>query len=115
MQQNILAKIKGLVGIANKAGYLVIGSDNLKGYNKKLYLLLTSDSYGKTIEKITNQLKQSTNCDIYTFCENEFLQIVNIPNCKIVGIKNKGISEEIIKYIRSNNIDWKRKTRRCFK
>ena len=105
MQQNILSKIKGLVGIANKAGYLVIGSDNLKGYNKKLYLLLTSDSYGKTIQKITNQLKQNTDCDIFTFSVEEFSQIVTIPNCKIVGIKNKGLSEEIIKYIRSNNID----------
>ena len=93
------------MGIANKAGYLIIGSDNLKGYDKKMYLLLKSESAGRPIEKITNNLIQKSNCNVFTFCENEFLQMVGITNCKIVGIKNKGISEEIIKYIRSNDID----------
>ena len=114
MQQQTITKIKGLLGIANKAGYLIIGSDNLKGYDKKMYLLLTSKSAGKTIQKITKFIQQKSGCNVFEFCEEEFLQITGIFNCKIVGIKNKGISEEIIKYLRSNDIDWKRKTRRWF-
>ena len=105
MQNQTITKIKELLGIANKAGYLIIGSDNLKGYDKKLYLLLKSESAGRTIEKITNYIYKKNNCNVFTFCESEFLQMTNISNCKIVGIKNKGISEEIIKYIRSYDID----------
>ena len=102
--QNNLQRAKGLISIANKAGYLIIGSDNLKNYNKKLYLIVKNKSGGKNLNKIAQQNMLTTNCEVITLDENNFDLVVNIPNCKIVGIKNKGISDEIIKYIRSENI-----------
>ena len=36
MQIQEINKIKGLVNISNKAGYLIIGADNLKKYNKNI-------------------------------------------------------------------------------
>jgi len=97
LQKVTMQKIKGLVNIARKAGYLIIGSDNLKGYDKKLYLILKSDDCGKNIEKITEFNKEKTKCEVLTFAKDEYVQMIEIINCKIVGLKNKGIADEIIK------------------
>ena len=43
MQNQQINRLKGIVGIANKAGYIVFGADNLKQYTKKLYLVVKSD------------------------------------------------------------------------
>jgi hypothetical protein len=97
----IIQKIKGYLSIANKAGYLIIGSENLKGYNKKLYLVLADIDGGKSLIKIANNLKEKTQNEVY-FLEN-IENLVSIPNCKIVGIKNLGLSNQIINLLRSDN------------
>lgn len=93
-------KIKGYLSIANKAGYLIIGSDTLKNYNKKLFLVLADESAGKNLIKITETLKNLTE---NVFFVNELESLTQIKNCKIVGVKNKGLSDEIIKNLRSEN------------
>lgn len=100
MQTQQINKIKGLINISNKAGYLIIGSDILKNYNKKLYLILYSNNGGKNLQKIVTRLKNSTTCESVEIDSEEFSKIVTIPNCKIVGLKNLGLSKEIIKIIR---------------
>ncbi len=100
MQIQQINKIKGLVNISNKAGYLIIGADNLKKYYKKLYLILYSSDGGKTIQKVVTNQKSLTNCDAFEIDAQEFSKIVSIENCKIVGLKNLGLSKEIIKVIR---------------
>ena len=50
-------KIKGLINIANKAGYLIIGTDSLKGYKKKLYLILMSNDAGSSTIRNANFVK----------------------------------------------------------
>lgn len=104
MKQNII-KIKGLINIANKAGYLIIGADALKGYNKKLYLMIYSSDIGKNTEKIVNKTQLHTNCVSCKIDTESFKEMVSVPNCKVLGIKNKGISKEIIKYLRGDYID----------
>ncbi len=100
MQIQEINKIKGFVNISNKAGYLIIGADNLKKYNKKLYLILYSNDSGKSIQKVVNNQKLQTNCDIFEVEAQDFSKIVSIENCKIIGLKNLGLSKEIIKVIR---------------
>lgn len=97
----IKEKIKGYISIAKKAGYLVVGADNLKGYNKKLYLVLASKQGGKNLIKIANSLKEKTKDQVY-FLEN-LEEISQLYNCKILGIKNLGISQQIINLLRSEN------------
>ena len=89
-------KIKTYLGLANKAGYLIIGSDKLDKYNKKLYLVLIDSTAGKTSKKLIAKFENNG-----IFCkEIEDLQsLVDIDNCKIVGVKNHGLSEEIKKYL----------------
>jgi hypothetical protein len=94
---DIRQKAKGYVLIARKAGYAILGADNLKGYSKKIYLVLADLQSGKNLLKIANSFEDKATV-IYT---QDVEQLVGVKNCKIVGIKNKGISERIIELLRS--------------
>lgn len=91
-------KIRGYISIANKAGYLIIGADKLKGYKKKLFLLLVDQAAGKNILKISESFE-----NIEKITVDSLEELSQITNCKVLGIKNKGISDEILKIIRSEN------------
>jgi len=93
LENQINQKVKNYLGIANQAGYIIIGSDNLDGYDKKLYLILIDKTAGKNSQKIANRHKEK---GIPVFEIENLSSLVNIESCKIVGLKNKGISETII-------------------
>ncbi len=95
-------KIKGYLSIANKAGYLIVGADNLKHYSKKLYLVLAEKDSGKSLIKLANNLNQKTKNQVYFLTDVEAL--TSIKGCKIVGVKNLGLANQIINLIRSENI-----------
>ena len=89
-------KIKGYLNISRKAGYLIIGGETLEDYKKKLYLIIYDKDCGMSTLKIANRLKS----DGYTTVSVEGLgELLSLPKCKIVGIKNKNISEIIEKLI----------------
>lgn len=91
-------KIEGLISISRKAGFVIIGLDNLKGYDKKLYLLLVDVTAGKSLKREINFLAQKTNAQLF---ELENLgDLIGIENCKVVGLKNKAISENIIECLK---------------
>ncbi|MBE7074452.1 MAG: hypothetical protein E7376_00505 [Clostridiales bacterium] len=100
MIKNKLDKIKGYVGIAKRAKYVVFGADNLKGYTHKLYLVLYREDVSNTIQKVLNELS-SRNLPIIKLSIEEFNYIADTNNCKLLAIKNKGLSEQIINNIRS--------------
>lgn len=104
MQNQQINKLKGLIGIANKAGYVIFGADNLKNYTKKLYLLVKAKETGNSITKIVNNLKNERSVDFVEIENQKLCEITNSQNCKLIGIKNKGLSEEILKVIRGENI-----------
>lgn len=85
-------QLNGYINISRKAGYLIVGSDNLKGYNKKLYLVIYDTSAQKNTLKVVEELK---NKNIPIFAVEDLEKITSIKNCKIVGIKNKELSEII--------------------
>ncbi len=82
----------GYINIAHKAGYLIIGSDKLKGYNKKLYLIIYDTSAQKNTIKVVEEMK---NKGIPVFAVENLGGLTSISNCKIIGIKNKNISDII--------------------
>lgn len=91
-------KIKGLISVSRKAGYLIIGADNLKGYTQKIYLILMEKSSGKNLIKTAKNLKQNTNANLYEVdCLYDY---TNIEGCKLVAIKNKGLAEQIEKLLK---------------
>lgn len=102
MIKSNLDRIKGYVGIANRANYIIFGADNLKGYSHKLYLVIYREDYGKTIYKtIENFKRRELPCIVLN--NDDFNYITGISTCKLFAIKNKGISEQIIKILRSEN------------
>ena len=83
-------QLKGYINISRKAGYLIVGSEKLKGYNKKLYLVLYDNAAQKNTLKVVEEIK---NKNIPAVAVDNLDEIVRIKNCKIVGIKNKELSE----------------------
>lgn len=94
-----MERIKNYLGLARNAGYLIIGSDKLDDYDKKLYLILIDESAGKNSQKISLRQKER-GVEILTVKNLE--ELSSIKNCKILGIKNKGLSDQIIKIIKEN-------------
>lgn len=88
-----MEKIKNYLGLARRGGNLVIGSDSLEKYDKKLYLILLDEEAGKSSRKIANRF------NVKFFEVKNLDELVNIPKCKLIGIKDKGLSEEISKIL----------------
>ncbi len=88
-------KIANILGLARKSGNLIIGSDNLKGYRKKLYLLIVKSTAGKAVLSLAEDLSKKTGCEVLNL-DIDLTQVLNINNCQIVGIKNKGFADSIM-------------------
>lgn len=98
-------KIIGYINIAKKANYLIIGSDTLKNYTKKLYLVLYDKNAQNSVKKIVYDISHK---DIKTIEIENLSELVNIENCKIVGLKNKGLSDTILEILDRGEIIDKR-------
>lgn len=69
-----------------KAGYVIIGSDKLSDYNKKLYLLIYDKSAQTNTLKVVNKLQLK---GIPIINVDNLTELTSINNCKIIGIKIK--------------------------
>ena len=85
-------KIKGYLNIAQKAGYIIWGGENLENYNKKLYLVIFDSSAQKNTQKIVSKIRER---QIKLIEVNNLGELVGKPNCKIIGLKNKNLSDQI--------------------
>lgn len=90
-------KIKGYLNISHKAGYIIVGGEKLEKYDKKLYLVLYDKLAQKNTRKIVEKLKE--NKDLIILEIEDLESLVSIKNCKIIGLKNKKLSEIIYKLI----------------
>lgn len=91
-------RTKGLVGLARKAGYVIIGRENLVKYTKKLYLLIVDKTAGSSLLREMKFLSENRNLPLLEV-EN-LADLVGIENCKAVGVKNKAMSESIEKSVK---------------
>ncbi len=92
-------KLKSYLNICKKANYLVIGGEKLENYKHKLYLVLYDKSSQKNTLKIVEKIKTR---NITTLQIENLGKILDIDTCKIVGIKNKNLSEIINNIINEN-------------
>ena len=65
-----------------------------------MYLILVDKEAGKNSKKIATRFNEK---GIEVIEISHLGKYVGIDNCKIIGIKNKGISEEIKKYLIKEN------------
>ena len=93
--------ISGLISIARKAGFCIIGQDRLLSYDKKLYLVLLDNSAGKALERQMNFLTKDLNIPLLRV--DNLTEMLALKNCKVLGIKNKAISENLIKSLKGDN------------
>ena len=91
-------RLKGLISIARKAGFVIIGKDNLTSYRKKLYLVLLDKTAGNSLLREMNFISENRNIPILEV-EN-LAEVVGIENCKVIGLKNKAMSENIEKCLK---------------
>ena len=89
-------KLQGYINIAKKAGYVIIGGEKLYNYNKKLYLVIYDNTSEKNTLKVVEKIKQR---NIPIFSIDNLQDIVSIKNCKIIGIKNKNLSDIMMQCI----------------
>lgn len=102
MANNNINKAKGYLNLARSGGYVIFGADNLKGYTHKLYLVIVRSDYGKTIDKVIVKLKQQ-GIDHIILDTSLFNQLTGMENCKLLAIKNKGLSMQIINNLRGED------------
>ena len=79
-------KIKGYLNISRKAGYLIIGGETLEDYKKKLFLVLYDKTAANNTLKVVEKIKER---GIKTIEVESLGDLISLPTCKIVGIKNK--------------------------
>ena len=89
-------KLQGYLNVAKKAGYVIIGGEKLYNYNKKLYLVIYDNTSEKNTLKVVEKIKQ---INIPVFSIDNLQDIVSIKNCKIIGIKNKNLSDIMMQCI----------------
>lgn len=93
-----MKEIKGIINICRKAGYLIIGGENILNHTQKLYLVLLSNDAGKSLQREMNFVASERKIPIF---QTENLdKLTSIPNCKAVAIKNKALSDEIIELLK---------------
>lgn len=90
--------IEGLIGIARKAGFVIVGGENLSHHTKKLYLILLDKSAGNSLKREMSFL--SAKREVKLLEVDGLENYVGIKNCKAVGIKNKAFSENIEKCLK---------------
>lgn len=86
-------KASSYINIAHKAGYLLIGSDSLRDYTQKLYLVLVDSNAGKFAQKIATNFASN---GIKMKVIDDLAGLASIKSCSICGVKNKKLSECIL-------------------
>ncbi len=89
-------KISAYLGFAMKANKVIFGFDNLKKYDKKLYLIIICKSANDKYNQFSLEKKKITNCDVYKTNNILLDDLIFKSNCKIIGIKNKELATAII-------------------
>lgn len=92
-------KIEGYLNIAKKAGYLLIGGENIENailHKRKIYLVLYEPSIQNNSLKIIRKAEERS---ILTKSLEGISNYIKIKNCKIIALKNKNLSDIIYNII----------------
>lgn len=91
-------KLIGYLGLLKKGDYLIIGADKIKETRKKMFLIIIPSNPSKNIEKVSSFKANDYNIPIIKLKNaNDLGEAIGINNCKILGVKNKGLCDAILK------------------
>ena len=87
-------KIKSYIGLCVKSNGIIIGQDKLKQSKKRPYLIVLSPNATDNLKDLAIRLGDKFHCEVIT--TNIVLEeLINISNCKIVGIINITLTKAI--------------------
>lgn len=89
-------KISTYIGFARKSNKVIFGIDNLKKYDKKLYLIIVCHSANNKYIDFALNKKVLTGCQLFRTNGILLHELTYTDNCKIIGIKNKELAAAII-------------------
>lgn len=90
--------VSGILNICRKAGYLIIGGENIRLNQHKMYLILIDKTAGNSLKREMSFSAKTRNIPLV---ETENLaEILGIDNLKALAVKNKALSEEILKLLK---------------
>lgn len=87
-------KIKSYLGLCVKSNGIIIGQDRLKQAKKNPCLIVLSPNATDNLKDLAIRLGEKFHCKVlitYTILE----ELINISNCKIVGIVNINLAKAI--------------------
>lgn len=100
-------KVFGLLGICTKAGKIVFGSQACEELveKKKAKLIIIADNAAERTKKNFRSICQRNNVDCITFGQiDEMSKAIGKENKAILGIKDKNLSNEILKIINGGDL-----------
>ncbi len=90
--------LKGLLNISRKAGYLIIGGENIEKHTQKMFVIVLDEKSGNSLKREMTHISNERKIPLLFVQDLE--KLIGIENCKAVALKNKALSEEIIKIIK---------------
>lgn len=101
------SKISAYIGFAVKSGGAVFGADALERFKGKIYLVIFSSDLAENSVKKAVALAKKFSVPVLEGKENSVEEAVHKTNCKLVAIKDKNLSEAILKNASENDKEFK--------
>lgn len=92
--------IKTYLGFCIKSRSIVIGQDRLKVSKEKIYLIVYCNTASQNLKDLISRLSDKFKCKALMLDEN-LEQYTSIIGCKVLGITNQSLAEQIIKVVES--------------
>ena len=89
-------KIFSYINFAIKAGNIVYGIDNIKATKKPVYCVVLCKSATKNLIDTAKNYCIKQNVPYIATTDSTIDDYMHTKNCKVVGITNKDISQQII-------------------
>ena len=87
--------IKTYLGFCIKSRAIVIGQDRLKAFKDNLHLIVYCTSSSQNLKDLVARLGDKFKCQ--TIMLDNLEEYTSINGCKVLGITNKSLAEQIIR------------------
>ncbi|MBQ8522474.1 MAG: hypothetical protein IJ458_02280 [Clostridia bacterium] len=88
--------IKTYLGFCIKSRAIVIGQDRLKASKDKIYLIVYCSTASQNLKDLIVRLSDKFKCST-VLLDEKLEDYVSIKGCKVLGITNKSLADQIIK------------------
>jgi len=101
------SKTEAFIGFAIKSGNVLFGVDSTKRNKGKIYLIIISSDLSENSKKTAAEIAKRHNSPMLICGEGGVERAVHKTNCKFIAIKDKNLSEAIIKSALENDREFK--------